>query len=139
MAPAQRFDFNFASRYRAPLALLGVSPGTAWVHVDDTQLRVRFGPWRLRTERENVVAARTTGPYRWWRAIGPHVSLADAGVTFGTATDGGVCIEFANPVPALAPGGWLRHPAVTVTVSDLAGLIARLREPGPVAGPAAAA
>jgi hypothetical protein len=131
MASAQRFDFRFAGPYRAPLALLGVRPDTAWVQVDDTELQVRFGPWRLRTERENVVAARTTGPYRWWRAIGPHVSLTDSGVTFGTTTAGGVCIEFATPVAALVPGGWLRHPAVTVTVADSTGLITRLRMPDP--------
>lgn len=136
MALVQRFDFNFAARYRVPLALLGVRPGTAWVQVDDTELQVRFGPWRLRTERDNVAAARTTGPYRWWRAIGPHLSLADSGVTFGTTTAGGVCIEFATPVPALAPGDWLRHPAATVTVTDAAGLIARLRDPGRTARPA---
>ena len=138
MASAQRFDFSFASRYRAPLALLGVRPGTAWVQVDDTELEVRFGPWRLRTERDNVVAARTAGPYRWWRAIGPHVSLTDSGVTFGTTTGGGVCIEFATPVPALAPGRWLRHPAATVTVTDAAGLISRLRESNPPGGQPAA-
>lgn len=112
-----------------PLALIGVRPETAWVSIDDTELAIRFGPWRLLTGRDNVVAAATTGPYRWWRAIGPHLSLTDTGVTFGTTTAGGVCIEFASPVPALAPGGWLRHPAATVTVSDTAGLINRLREP----------
>lgn len=139
MTSAQRFEFSFAARYRAPLALLGVRPETAWVQVDDTELRVRFGPWRLRTGRGNVVAAGTGGPYRWWRAIGPHLSLADSGVTFGTTTAGGVCIEFATPVPALAPGDWLRHPAVTVTVTDGAGLITRLRGPDPVGGQATAA
>jgi hypothetical protein len=132
MASTEHFDFNFAARYRAPLALLGVRPDTAWVQVNDAELRIRYGPWRLRTGRDNVVAAGTAGPYRWWRAIGPHLSLADSGVTFGTTTAGGVCIEFATPVPALAPGGRLRHRAVTVTVTDGAGLINRLREAKPM-------
>jgi hypothetical protein len=126
-APAHRFDFAFAPPYRLPLALLGVRPSTAAVTVDDAELIVRFGPWMLRTERDNVVAAHTSGPYRWWRAIGPHLSLADRGVTFGTTTAGAVCIEFAEPVPALAPGGRLRHPAVTVTVANGPELIALLR------------
>lgn len=126
-APAQRFDFAFDAPYRLPLALLGVRPGTAFVTVDEAELRVRFGPWLLRSGLNNVVAARTTGPYRWWRAIGPHLSLTDGGVTFGTTAAEGVCIEFATPVPALAPGGRLRHPAVTVTVADGAGLIGRLQ------------
>jgi hypothetical protein len=126
-AHAERFDFAFAAPYRLPLALVGVRPGTAFVSVDEADLRIRFGPWLLQTGRDNVVAARTTGPYRWWRAIGPHLSLADGGVTFGTTTAGGVCIEFVTPVPALAPAGRLPHPAATVTVADGAGLIACLR------------
>jgi hypothetical protein len=126
-APAQRFAFAFAAPYRVLLALLGVRPATASVTVDDAELNVRFGPWLLRTDRDNVVAARTTGPYRWWRAIGPHLSLVDRGATFGTTTAGGVCIEFAEPVPALAPRGRLRHPSVTVTVEDGPELIGRLR------------
>jgi hypothetical protein len=112
-----RFRFAFAAPFRVPLALLGVRPATASVTVDDAWLAARFGPWRLRTPRANVVAARRTGPYRWWRAIGPHLSLADRGVTFGTSTGGGVCIEFATPVPALA-GRRLRHPGLTVTVEE---------------------
>lgn len=127
-APTQRFDFAFATPYRLPLALIGVRPETAWVAVDEAELTIRFGPWRLCTGRDNVAAAATTGPYRWWRAIGPHVSLTDTGVTFGTTTAAGVCIQFASPVPALVPGGWLRHPAATVTVTDAASLINRLRE-----------
>jgi hypothetical protein len=128
-APTHRFDFAFAAPYRLPLALLGVRPETSYVTVDAAELRVRFGPWLLRTLRDNVVAARTTGPYRWWRAIGPHLSLVDRGATFGTTTAEGVCVEFNQPVPALAPGGRLAHPAVTVTVADGAGLIAALRRP----------
>lgn len=123
----RRFSFPFAPPFRLPLALLGIRPSTAWVAVGSASLTVRFGPWRLHSNRGNVVGAGRTGPYRWWRAIGPHVSLADSGVTFGTTTAGGVCIRFATPVPALAPGRWLRHPAVTVTVTDAAGLIDCLR------------
>jgi hypothetical protein len=129
MPAPQRFEFAFARPYQLPLALIGVRPETAWVAIDDAELVIRFGPWRLSTGRDNIVAAATTGPYRWWRAIGPHLSLADGGVTFGTTTAGGVCIEFATPVPALAPGGRLRHPAATVTVGDAAGLINRLQMP----------
>ena len=122
----QRFGFAFAQPFRLPLALVGVRPDTAWVDVDGTGLTVRFGPWRLYSPRENVVGAGRTGPYRWWKAIGPHLSMADRGVTFGTTGDGGVCIRFRTPVPGLAPGRWLRHPAVNVTVADPDGLIRAL-------------
>lgn len=47
-----------------------------------------------------------------------RLSLADAGVTFASSTAAGLCLRFAEPVPALLPGGWLRHPGATVTVAD---------------------
>ncbi|MGW1489389.1 hypothetical protein, partial [Micromonospora parva] len=115
---ATRFPFRFDAAFRPMLALLGVRPATAWVAVSERDLMIRYGPWRLRTARDNVVAVELSGPYRWWRAIGPHLSLADGGATFGSSTAGGVCVRFGVPVPALLPGGRLRHPAVTVTVTD---------------------
>ena len=45
-----------------------------------------FGPWVCRTAPSNVRAVSLTGPYRWYRAIGPRLSLADHGLTFGTTT-----------------------------------------------------
>jgi hypothetical protein len=119
----RRFGFAFAPPFRLPLALLGIRSSNTWVTVDSVGLTVRFGPWRLHSSLGNVAGALRTGPYRWWRAIGPHLSLADRGVTFGTTTAGGVCIRFATPVSGLTPGRWLRHPAVTVTVADPDGLI----------------
>ncbi|TCB98553.1 hypothetical protein E0H26_09310 [Micromonospora zingiberis] len=115
---AARFGFRFDPSWRPVLALLGVRPSTAWVLVDANDLAVRFGPWRLRTTRDNVAGVETTGPYRWWRAIGTRVSASDVGITFGTSTAGGLCVRFVRPVPALLPGGWPRHPGLTVTVAD---------------------
>ena len=68
--------------------------------------------------RDNVTAVELSGPYRWWRVIGPHLSLADGGASFGSSTAGGICLRFGEPVPALVPGGRPRHPAATVTVAD---------------------
>lgn len=116
--PVHRSAFRFDPAFRAPLALLGVRPETSWVLVDDDALEIRYGPWRLRTPRANVTGAQLGGPFRWWRTVGPHLSLADRGVTFGSSTADGVCMRFAEPVPALVPGPWLRHPGATVTVSD---------------------
>jgi hypothetical protein len=128
-APPRRFGFRFDPPFRLPLALLGIRPETTGVDLDADTLTIRFGPWRLRTTRGNLTGAQVGGPYRWWRAVGPHLSLADGGVTFGTGTTAGVCLRFADPVPALAPGRWLRHPAVTVTVADPDGLLRALRLP----------
>ncbi|MFJ6194594.1 hypothetical protein [Micromonospora sp. NPDC092111] len=127
--PVHRSAFRFDPAFRVPLALLGVRPETCVVVVDDETVAIRYGPWRLRTARANVAGARRGGPYRWWRAVGPHLSLADRGVTFGTGTTAGVCIRFATAVPGLAPGRWLRHPAATVTVADPEALLAALRGP----------
>jgi hypothetical protein len=128
MAPheAGRFPFAFPVPARWSLALLGVTPARAWVAVSAGTFEVRFGPWRLSTSRANVLDARRTGPYRWWRSVGPRLSLVDRGVTFGTNAGPGVCVRFATPVPALAPGRWLRHPAVTVTVADPDALVEAL-------------
>ncbi|GAB3936315.1 hypothetical protein GCM10027614_12620 [Micromonospora vulcania] len=127
---ATRFPFRFDPVFRPALALLGVRPATAWVAVTDREVLIRYGPWRLRTERSNLTAAELTGPYRWWRAIGPRVSMADRGVTFGSSAAGGLCLRFGVPVPALAPGPWLRHPGATVTVADPPALARVLAGPG---------
>jgi len=66
-----------------------------------------------------------TGPYRWWRAIGVRISLADGGLTFGTSTHAGICIHFRERIRVLR---LLRPPALTVTVDDVAGFSQALRE-----------
>ncbi|MFF5174601.1 hypothetical protein ACFY3U_18465 [Micromonospora sp. NPDC000089] len=124
--PVHRSAFRFDPPFRLPLALLGVRPETSWVLVDEEALEIRYGPWRLRTGRANVIGAEVSGPYRWWRAVGPHLSLADGGVTFGTGTTAGVCVRFRSPVPGLGPGAWPRHPAATVTVGDPDALVRAL-------------
>ncbi|MEU0549807.1 hypothetical protein [Micromonospora sp. NPDC005979] len=124
-----RFPFRFDAAFRPALALVGVRPATAWVAVDDRYLLIRYGPWRLRTGRDNVLGAEVGGPYRWWRVIGPRLSLADGGVSFGSSAQAGVCVRFGEPVPALAPAGWPRHPAATVTVADPAALARLLGRP----------
>ncbi|MFF0309588.1 hypothetical protein ACFYSC_19350 [Streptosporangium sp. NPDC004379] len=122
-----RFEFAFESTWVTPLKLMGITPERAFVLVDAGELRVRFGPWRLRTPVSNVSGALVTGPYTPWKVIGPHLSLADRGVTFGTSTRRGVCVLFHRPVPALVPGRLLTHPGATLTVSDSEGLVETLR------------
>ncbi len=119
-----RFGFTFTRAYRIAAAPFGIRPATAWVEVNDTELRARFGPWRLTTARENVVAAEPSGGYTFVKTAGPaHLSFADKGLTFATNPDHGVCLRFEEPVPVLDPTGRLRHPGLTVTVTDHAGLV----------------
>jgi hypothetical protein len=124
----RRFAFRFDRAARLLLAPLAVTPATSEVRVGRHDLRIRYGPWRLRIDRAHIRAARVTGPFRWWKAIGPHLSLADHGLTLGTTTHGGVCLELARPVAWLAPRGLLDHPAVTLTV-DRPAELARLLRP----------
>jgi hypothetical protein len=125
-----RFSFDFDAKLAPAAGLFGVTSRTASVDVDDLHLTVRFGPWRLSTPTSNVVSATRTGPYRWWKVAGPpHLSFADRGVTFATTTGHGLCLSFREPVPAIAPGRILRHPAATVTVAEPAALAEALGLP----------
>jgi hypothetical protein len=124
----RRFDFEIATTLAPAALVFGVVPWTAQVRVGADDLEVRFGLWHLRTPLSNVANATVTGPYRWWRIAGPaRLSLADGGLTLATTTRRGVCIQFHDPVPGLLPVGAVRHPAVTVTVSDPEALVDALR------------
>ena len=127
MTSEQRFPFRFDPAFRLPLALLGVRPSTARVRVGD-DLDIRFGRFRLSTPWSNVAGAEVSGPFKAHRAIGPRLSLADRGVTFGTSTRRGVCIRFHRPVGALLGERRLRHPGATVTVADPDGLQAAIAD-----------
>ncbi|WP_410611494.1 hypothetical protein [Amycolatopsis sp. lyj-109] len=90
----------------------------AGLELDADGLRVRFGPWLVETPLSNLAGAEATGPYRALRVFGVRLSLADRGLTFGTTTRGGVCLRFREPVRGIDPWGRIRHPGLTVTVSE---------------------
>lgn len=118
MPTPSHFDFAFATAYRLPALLFGVTPATSGVEVTGEELRVRFGPWKLVTPLDNIASCEETGGFRWIRTAGPaHLSLTDHGVTFATNPDRALCVRFHEPVSAIAPWGLLRHPGATVTVA----------------------
>jgi hypothetical protein len=117
----QRFNFRFDPRLRPVLWLWGVRERDARVVVGPRGLYARFGPMRVRTDLGNISGAELTGPYRWWTAIGIRESLADHGLSLGSNVTAGVCIRFHTPVSGIPPGA--RHPGLTVTVEDTAGLL----------------
>lgn len=123
------FAFRFDRAARLGLLVLGVTPATSRVEVAGGQVLIRYGPWRTTVDRRNVRAVTASGPFKAWKALGPRVSAADRGLTFGTSTRGGVCIQLWQPVGVLAPRRLLAHPAVTVTVDRPADLV-RLLRPG---------
>jgi hypothetical protein len=124
---AGQFEMAFDPRFRLPLAALGVTPATAHVTVTAGHLIACFGPWTCRTTPANVRAVAVTGPYRWYRAIGPRLSLAGHGLTFGTSTARGACLQLREPVPGIDPLGVIRHPDLTLTVADPDGFAATVR------------
>jgi hypothetical protein len=120
---ARTFAFRFDPRFRWLLRAAGVTPDNAAVTVGAGRLVARFGRWLVDTPVTNVVSAEVTGPYRWWfKVIGPHLSLVDRGLTFGTNSEAGTCLRFRDPVAGMDPLGRIRHPGLTVTVEDPAGL-----------------
>jgi hypothetical protein len=102
----------------------GLRPSRHGVTVSDGTFRAKFGFVKVETPLSNIAGAHVTRDYRWWTAAGARLSFADGGLTFGTNRAAGVCVHFREPVRSL-----LRrkgHPALTVTVADLDGLVARL-------------
>src|SRR3954452_21882288 len=123
MSDRERFDFSFDPRFVPYLLALGVTPRTAFVVLTaHDRLLARFGPWRALTPLANVREVCVTGPYQWFKAIGPRLSMADRGATFGTTPAGGGWMLFHEPVAAVDPFGLLKHPGLTVTVAAPAAL-----------------
>lgn len=124
------FPLRLVAPWRWPLRLIGVRPGAAQLSLfDDDRIVATFGRMRVETTIGNVCGYRLTGPYRWWRAVGPRASLADHGFTFGTSAHGGVCLCFGEWVPSPYVRG-ARMEALTVTVDDVEGLARALDERG---------
>ena len=120
---AVTFDFEFDPKYRAMALLFGVTPDRTGVEITDRRFIARYGFWSLETELANISGFEVSGPYRTWTTIGPaRLSLADRGLTFASNGRRGVCIKFKEPVRGIEPTGTLRHPGLTVTVSDVDGL-----------------
>jgi hypothetical protein len=124
---SDRFTFRFTPGYQRAARPFGITPATAEAVVDATRLAVRFGPWRLSTPLKNIACVEVTGPYAFWKTAGPaRLAVTDRGLTFATNSERGVLVSFHRPVAAIEPTGLLRHPELTLTVSDIDGLIRRL-------------
>ena len=80
---------------------------------------MRFGPWTLRTPRDNVAEAVETGGFAFLKTAGPpHLSFTDRGVSFATNGRAALCVTFHEPVRAIEPTGVLTHPGATLTVAE---------------------
>ena len=121
----QRFPIRLGRRSRLVLLLFGVRPHNAYVDLGD-ELDAQFGFFRVHSPVENLVSWRIEGPWRWITAIGVRRSLRHHDVTFGGNHQGGVRIDFREPVRAMR----MRIPALYVTVEDLEGFAAALAAKG---------
>jgi hypothetical protein len=118
------FPYAFDKRFVAIWGPFGVRRSKDGVTLtDDGRLVATFGFSSLETPLDNVDGAHITRSYHWWKAIGVRGSFEDDGLTFGTNTDGGVCVHFRDKVKGPMRRSWS---ALTVTVADLDGLVAAL-------------
>lgn len=123
----RRFDFAFEPRYRRAARVFGVTERTAWLSVQGRELKVRFGPWRVATSLDNIGTVSRTGPYAFLKTAGPaRLGVSDRSLTFATNGLDGVQIDFHEPITGMDPLGVIRHPNLTVTPVDCAGLVAAL-------------
>ncbi len=119
---SQRFTYAVDMRFAPMWAPFGLRPGKDGVTITDAGvLSATFGFVRLETPLSNIEGAHITRGYRWWTAVGARRSFVDDGVTLGTNSKAGVCIHFRERVRS--PLSRKGHTALTVTVSDLDGLV----------------
>ncbi|HEV7204550.1 MAG TPA: hypothetical protein VGN18_08045 [Jatrophihabitans sp.] len=122
------FPFRFEPRYARAARLFGITEARTAIVVDDQRLRARFGPWHIDTLLANITSVSLTGPYLFVKTAGPaRLGITDRGLTFATNSQAGVCLEFAEPITGMDPLGVIRHPNLTLTPVDCAGLAAALR------------
>ena len=126
----QRFRLRLDAPWRWLLRLIGVRPGAAQVELTgDGRLVSTYGLFSVETTIDNVCRYQRTGPYQWWKAIGPRRSLADRGFTFGTSSRAGICLCFDEQLESgYVRGG--RMESLTVMVEDADGLASALEERG---------
>ena len=128
-ADSSEFSFAFSRRYQLAALPFGITPWTSGVRLDEEGLQVRYGPWRLQTELENLRSAGLSGDFWFLQTAGPpRFSAADRGVGFTPNADAAVCVRFRASVPCLDPTGlvWpLRHTRATVGVADVVGFLER--------------
>lgn len=129
MTTGREFGFAFDPSFRLPGRLFAITPDRCWIVASDTELSVRFGPWRIRTPLANIDRMEVTGPYHWWKVAGPaRLGVTDRGLTFATNARRGVQFDFHQPIAGIEPTGRLRHPNLTVTPADWTGLIEAISE-----------
>ena len=119
----RRFAYRLAPRSSPILWLFGVhGPDDAFVDLTGDALVARFGWSTARVKVLNIERWRIEGPWRWITAIGVRRSVRHADLTFGGSPQGGVRLDFREPIKV----GFFSVPALYLTVQDLEGFAASL-------------
>ena len=100
--------------------VLGVKDTDGVDLTDDGMFRAKFGRFSVETPLDNIDHTEITGPHRWYTAVGPRLSFADDGLTFGTNHTSGLCVAFKKPIRKVI--GLKNHSALWVSVADPKGL-----------------
>ena len=120
-----RFAFRFTSGYRLAGLPFGVGPSRAEAWLGPAGLRIRFGPWRVRTELRNIASVAVTGPYAFLKTAGPaRLGLSDRGLSLATNGERGVELNLHHPVAGIEPTGLVGHRQITLTLDRLDAFIA---------------
>lgn len=119
------FPYRYDRLAAALLRPIGVRPSIDGVRIDRERLIATLGPFSVVTLLANIADASVDRRrYPKLTAIGPRLSLADHGLTFGTTNQGAVCLTFAIPIRRVV-GPW-DHPTLWITVADPDGLVQAL-------------
>lgn len=120
----QHFPYRVDRRFAPLFAVLGVDDTDGVTVTDDGTVHVTYGRWRVETPIDNIDHTETTGPHRWYTAVGLRLSFRDDGLTFGTNHHRGLCLSFVEKVPKVI--GFRDHSALWVSVADPDGLAAAI-------------
>jgi hypothetical protein len=63
------FPFRFDPTYRRLARLFGVTPERAWVDLGEEVLEARYGRWRVRAPKSNIVGVEVTGEHQLFAGI----------------------------------------------------------------------
>lgn len=118
--PGQFFPYKIDAKWRPLLTGLGVRSRDGVTLTDDGYFYASFGRWVVKTPLDNIDHTEVTGPHRWYTAVGLRLSAVDTGLTFGTNSRRGLCIEFVERIPRVF--GVKDHAGLWVSVADPDGL-----------------
>lgn len=123
-----RFAIAVSTAWKPLLLLLGVTGSRAYAELGPDALSIRFGWYRARIPREQIVRVGMTH-WDWWRGIGWRSDLRRTIALIGRS--GPVAyLGIAPPVPTRLAGIPIQLQNLYITVEDPEAFLAALRGKG---------